>query len=346
MAFQVRTPLAAATSGGGTAWTTPSNGRAEDGSVTTCILNGGQSTQNLQMTTYNFTIPGNSIIVGIELRVKKNRGVTSGGATLSDNGVFLIGGSGTSSDKTKFPDWPTVLTWFTYGSPTDTWGLSWTPAEINATTFGSSFRAIESSGGGATRPRVDAHEITVYYQIAGALFKQISHGINARSSQGPNDGSSFTTSGSGQTWTTPSNIQTSNDVKSLSTLLNAARTSRLIQATGFNFAIPVGYFIRGILLEVEKRIFIQGAGSSAIDLNVRLLGGSGTSSDYATATSWPATDAYVSYGGSTDLWGLPWTVAEINASTFGCEVSVQLTGSNTTAVQIDHVRLTVYYSSA
>lgn len=42
-----------------------------------------------------------------------------------------------------------------------------------------------------------------------------------------------------------------------------------------------------------------------------------------TGTELNTTDTYVSYGGSSDLWGTTWTPSDINASNFGVAVSYQ-----------------------
>lgn len=94
--------------------------------------------------------------------------------------------------------------------------------------------------------------------------------------------------------------------------------------------------------------------------------------------SLPTSDAYVSYGGSSDLWGLSWTINDINASDFGVVFSVvhsadvtnylkatnfnfglsspstilgilveieqsRSTSFGSRSASIDHIRITVYY---
>lgn len=61
-----------------------------------------------------------------------------------------------------------------------------------------------------------------------------------------------------------------------------------------------------------------------------------------TATAWPTTEAYVTYGGATQLWGLTWTVAEINAATFGAAMSARRQNGN---LEVDHMRITVWSTS-
>lgn len=59
----------------------------------------------------------------------------------------------------------------------------------------------------------------------------------------------------------------------------------------------------------------------------------------ANPLAWPTADAYVTYGGPTDLWGRSWTVADINDPGFGAAVSALV--QNGTA-RVDHMRISVY----
>lgn len=81
----------------------------------------------------------------------------------------------------------------------------------------------------------------------------------------------------------------------------------------------------------------------AKDSRVRIVNGEtiGTE-DKASASNWPQSDAYATYGSNTDLWGETWTVAQINSSGFGVVLSAIGVGSGTAFV--DHIRITVYYS--
>lgn len=80
------------------------------------------------------------------------------------------------------------------------------------------------------------------------------------------------------------------------------------------------------------------------DNSVRLIkNGTITGNDYAQTTgAWPTTDAYASYGNSSDLWGTTWADSDINAATFGAVISASV--QNGTA-QVDHMRITIFSSS-
>jgi hypothetical protein len=80
-----------------------------------------------------------------------------------------------------------------------------------------------------------------------------------------------------------------------------------------------------------------------IDHAVQLIkGGTIVGNNLANTTSWPATDAYVSYGGSSNLWGSTWALSDINANNFGVAIAARI--QNGTA-RIDHVRVSVTYFS-
>jgi hypothetical protein len=62
----------ARTSGGGTAWGTPANITAEDGTLAaTASMGGGGTSQDLVASAFGFAIPSYHTILGISVRVKK-----------------------------------------------------------------------------------------------------------------------------------------------------------------------------------------------------------------------------------------------------------------------------------
>lgn len=163
-------------------------------------------------------------------------------------------------------------------------------------------------------------------------------------SQGPLSPSSGTTDSSIGTynWSNPTNIYTSNyswaDVGSFG--VGGDKISYYLVASGFNFSIPSGATINGIVVEVEK----QGSDGTSYDQAVRIIkGGVIGSTDKSSASEWPALKAYSSYGSSADLWGTTWTYSDINAANFGVALSLH-SASYAWAAIIDHVRVTVYYT--
>ena len=123
----------------------------------------------------------------------------------------------------------------------------------------------------------------------------------------------------------------------------ALATSHYLKATNFGFTIPTGATINGIIAEVYNKSYIPGAGY-AKDSAVRIVkGGSIGSTDKSIGTDYPSDYAYASYGASDNLWGETWTAEDINLSTFGVAISSVI---YLASAYIDHIRITVYYSTA
>ena len=165
-------------------------------------------------------------------------------------------------------------------------------------------------------------------------------------SSGPNSGSTFATDssiGPGSVFN-PERVGASDDVYP-SCNLGVGVVGEGIKATGFGFAIPTGATIDGILVEWEQRR----GGTGIRDHTVRLYkAGVLVGTNKAdTATDYPTTDTYRSYGGAADLWGTTWTAAQVNATDFGAVLAAQNAGAaGAAAANIDHVRITVYYTAA
>src|SRR5581483_9981120 len=145
-------------------------------------------------------------------------------------------------------------------------------------------------------------------------------------------------------WSSPSNAQTSDDSYAFaSSGLSPGQTSHYLKATNFGFAIPNGATILGVLVEIER---VADPFITVTDSTVKLVkAGAVSGNNKATATAWPTSDAYASYGGSNDLWGVALTPADVNASNFGVVISATCTGgSGANFVGIDHIRITVFYT--
>lgn len=161
-----------------------------------------------------------------------------------------------------------------------------------------------------------------------------------------------TNGGGNVAWSNPENVYASDDAKATAALAGspagAASTKQLI-VTGFSglSVLPDDATIDGIKVEIERSV--TSTSGSPRDGSVTLVGLTGTSSDLASGTTWPTTDAYATYGGPTEKWGFATpSVAEIKASTFGVSLNAQVsTGEGiSTTVRVDHVRITVYYTEA
>jgi hypothetical protein len=129
-------------------------------SVTALLI--GDDTHYHVSSNYGFSIPNTAVICGIEVRVERGEGGLL--ANVTDNSVLIVkGGTITGNEHALAGGWGGADAVATYGSSSDTWGLSWTPADVNASNFGLAFSA--NLGGVAVLPsaRIDQIRIRVWY---------------------------------------------------------------------------------------------------------------------------------------------------------------------------------------
>jgi hypothetical protein len=149
--------------------------------------------------------------------------------------------------------------------------------------------------------------------------------------------------GSSVNWANTGNILSSNDqYATVADLGSIGNYSNYLVATGFNFSIPAGYFIKGVKVDMEQ----SDPNMRTSDYSVRMIrGGLIRNEEMATKTDFPSSDAYTTYGGESDLWNEFLTPADVNNSLFGVAISIQKSDdSGPNASRIDHIRVTVYYT--
>lgn len=138
-------------------------------------------------------------------------------------------------------------------------------------------------------------------------------------------------------WTNPDNAKVSDNVYA-TVILAAAERSHYLKATNFSFSIPVGATIDGVVVENECK---NTSGSNGWDIVKLVKGGViGGTNHRPTMT---ATEAYVSTGSSSDLWGLTLSPTDVNASDFGVVFQDDGPGGGTT-ISVDHIRITITYT--
>lgn len=145
------------------------------------------------------------------------------------------------------------------------------------------------------------------------------------------------------TWVNPANVYSSNDVRA-TVSLGGGQVSNLLKATGFGFAIPSAATINGVVAAYECASGAVGARDHTIQL---VKAGTAVGTNKAdTVNIWPTTEATLTRGGATDLWGTAITPADVNAADFGVAIAC-IRPSGTFAQEagrIDHITLTVYYT--
>lgn len=262
------------------------------------------------------------------------------------NGTYDHGGSDTNGPKTPA------------GSQTMSWGLasssvwaisaaSFAPASGTAALTGtvtSSIKETDIVAGGKTIILTLTGDTWVADgDTFNAQRQNIIDGIGSAQIPGPNSGGTFandSTVGS-RDWTNMDYAVSSNNEKAYVNFPSSGITSHYLKATNFGFDIPTEATVDGILVEVEKMNTDDYPG--VVDSSVKIVkGGTIQGDNKSLGGSWPTSDAYYSYGDSSDLWGLSWTAADINSSDFGMAISVYKSDSWGNA-QVDHIRITVYY---
>ncbi|MBK8706315.1 MAG: hypothetical protein IPN33_23960 [Saprospiraceae bacterium] len=165
----------AATGGGtGSSWTNLSNISADDGNVVNTSVSNGTpgNSENLHITNFGFNIPSEATIIGITVAINRwGSSTTSGG--IQDLVVGLVKNGTTPVGENKAiinTNWPNLAsTVQTYGTSSDLWLTTWTPAEINASTFGLTLDVINANTSSSRTASVDFAQITVYYTIFGEI---------------------------------------------------------------------------------------------------------------------------------------------------------------------------------
>jgi hypothetical protein len=169
---------------GAIAWTNASNAQISDNSYATSVLLLGQITNYLKATNFGFSIPLDATITGITAGVERSSNTLN---ATHDNSVKLtVSGATTGNDKASANLWPTSDATATYGSSSDLWGATWTPTQINDSTFGVEVSAIADLAGTA---QIDYVSITVDYtgsNRGGNMIRQVKTGNGMSVSEGAN----------------------------------------------------------------------------------------------------------------------------------------------------------------
>lgn len=140
--------------GSGNDWTPINEGLTKHGEG--APVSSTASTKILKLTKFGCSVPPAATILGITARIHRR------GAGASDDVIQLYkGGSLVGSNKAAGA-WAASYEVATFGGPTDMWGTSWTPEEVNADDFGI---GISASGSGTVD--VDMVTIKVWFDDGG-----------------------------------------------------------------------------------------------------------------------------------------------------------------------------------
>lgn len=148
-------------------WNTPGNITTIGTPYATQNLAPGATSNYLQSGSYGFSIPLNATITGITVTIRKE---VFGTNNMFDNIVKLVkNGTITGNNLASGTAWSNgSFGVSTYGSSSNLWGTTWTPADINASNFGVVISA--SNGSGNTRQiDIDYIQVNVSYTTSGTL---------------------------------------------------------------------------------------------------------------------------------------------------------------------------------
>jgi len=101
--------------------------------------------------------------------------------------------------------------------------------------------------------------------------------------------------------------------------------------------IPSGATVNGIIVEIQ--ISEETGLQVTRDFTAYVLKGATLSTPVVEMSS----IGTLAFGNATDLWGLSWTAADINASDFGVKVLID-NGGNDVTWGIDYINTTIYYT--
>jgi hypothetical protein len=120
-------------------------------------------------------------------------------------------------------------------------------------------------------------------------------------------------------------------------------TDGVLNATGFGFTLPVGSTVLGIAVDLWAK-YTQTSGDSIIPVHVSLIGG--ISSHHEDLANLSLSITQYTLGDSTNTWGETWTYSQINDSSFGVSLTFLPADSTVVNVNVDAVKVTVYYDTA
>jgi hypothetical protein len=145
---------------GTVAWSDVDNCKKSDDSHASVTLGASVISNYLKATNFGFQLPDDAIVKGIKVQIEKK---ASAADKIKDYSVKLVKGGIIQGDDKKSSDfWKAYDGYTAYGGITTLWGLSWTPADINASDFGVVIAAINENTGDIAAS-IDHICLSVYY---------------------------------------------------------------------------------------------------------------------------------------------------------------------------------------
>jgi len=146
-------------------------------------------------------------------------------------------------------------------------------------------------------------------------------------------------------WITPENVEVEDETYATFTTGPDQETSHYLKTTGYNFDIPVGATITGVIVEVKEFLAQNDPNNNTWNaqyMPISLVkGGTIEGSTVNGSDHLYSQNQYYAKGGPQDMWGITLTPSDVNASNFGVALAVQSVNS---IVNIDAIRIRVCYT--
>jgi hypothetical protein len=155
--------------GGTTVWSNPTNAQGDTTNTAATVnigVNGGTS-QRLRLSNFGFNVPTDGTILGVLVSIERRAANTA--RHYWNNIQLLNSGVEEGDNKSDGTVINAVKSFTNFGGNADLWGLSLTPTIVNNNGFGVSIKINRS--GTATTTSIFRANITVYYQLPGAIIK-------------------------------------------------------------------------------------------------------------------------------------------------------------------------------
>lgn len=171
-------------------WSNPGFAKSSDDARADVLLDCQtlEISEYLKMTDFGFSIPAAATICGIELFMERQ--FAAGSEPAKDYAVGLV-----QNNIVVGTNHATGFTWsynfdinIPYGSNTDLWGTTWTPADINSSGFGAAISAQVGGGSVTSNPRIDQVTLKVYYSTATGIVDYDNAGDNISIYPNPSNG--------------------------------------------------------------------------------------------------------------------------------------------------------------
>lgn len=150
-------------------WANPNRSTISDDLYARVHLAAGETSKYLEVSNYGWVIPPGATIVGIQVSIECHQEDLS--ADFADASIMLMqAGTAVGADRAGTGVYDDKDLTNVYGSPSDLWGTTWTPADVMDPGFGVLYSVTRLSGTGTYYMFVDYVELAVYYSGGGCIL--------------------------------------------------------------------------------------------------------------------------------------------------------------------------------